>query len=803
MIFADFRQDCFNKLDASGLGSKSGYARRLEDEMNLIKTQYDDYKTDVVEYFLNMVEHTKTNGKIANSNNMLTSYILGITDEDPLKKEKALIKTKSAEFPDIDMDFEDSKRDLVKEYVVEKYGRENVASIAAFGKMQAKNVIKDIARVKGIPHEEVNEVTKTMDIKDTVEKAYNSKDNVRAFFDKYQHMDLLKLCMKLQGNVRHLSQHAAGVVIAPSNITNFCGLEKAKDNIITCFEEAGGSKELSKLGLVKMDFLGLNTLTVIHEALDNIKKNHGKEIDIENIDFYDPEVMKEFASANTVGIFQFERDWVRMMLSRMKITEFKDIAALNALNRPGPQSMGENLWKTKQGLMPYAYLHSSLESILKATYCVIIYQEQVTEIAQKLAGFSDDEADNFRKAMSSGKSDLQKGFNPFEQYEQRFIDGCRKNGIKERINVTRTISGDKDTSLTAQDVKLIEEITEKDGTKGRKISCNVEVSDEIFHQIKQFAGYGFNKSHAVEYSQVAFMAMYLKHYYPIEFMASLLSNTPNAVNQVEHTNKFVDYFFEAKRMKIKVEPPSVNRSNERFTPTKDGIISGFGFIKELGDRAVKEIIEKRPFKNFNEFIMKTSSKSVNKSAMFSLIYSGCFDDFLPIGNDKQNLTLRYGLLEQYVAMRKIKDANLTKSPLPVDAILAEADVCGDQMFNSLLDIIPLDKVNEKYGVDDKMKSFSSVEKINVGTTIRVFGVVQSWFVKRNPAENKGIGFLVVKNGSRTHRFIAWNSEINKITDKIDKILKPKNVITFRIKRERDYKDQKSFMLQVDGMEKLL
>jgi len=807
VILADFKQECFKRLDDKGLGTKQPYTKRLNDEFNILTAQKDDYKTDPVEYFINASEQVKKTGKIKNSNNLLITYLLDISDEDPIAKSKDMIKTKSAEFPDIDMDFEDAKRDLVKEYVIEKYGRDNVASIAAFGKMQAKAVIKDIARVKNIPHEEVNEVTKKMSFKDSLDDAVKNHEEVRLFFEKYKHMDLFGLCKKLNGNVRHISQHAAGVVIAPSNITNFCGLEKAKDSIITCFEEAGGSKELSKLGLVKMDLLGLNTLTVIHEAMKNVKKNHGIDIDIENIDFNDRKLMEVFATGNTVGIFQFERDWVQMMLRRMKTLTFSDIAALNALNRPGPISMGEKLWQTKTGVIPYAYIHPSLEQFLKQTYCVIIYQEQITEIAQALSGFSADEADTFRKAMSSGKADLAKGVNPFEKHEKRFIDGCRKHGINQRINVSRTVVGDKLTSLTAQDIVVTEEGLNKQGLLEKKITCNVEVGDELFYQIKSFAEYGFNKSHAVEYTQIAVQCMFLKHYYPMEFMASVLSNTPNVVNQGDKnkSNKFIDYFYEAKRMKIKVSPPSINKSNARFTPTPDGIISGFSFIKDLGDKAIAEIIKKRPFNSFSDFLQKVSGKEVNKSSMLALIHSGCFDEFIDTASDKKTLYKRYDFVREYVSLRKVKDAAVSKDASSMDAIVEEAEYCGDQIFSSLLDLIDIESKNSKYGIDDRIMSFGSLDKMSINTTIRIFGVVNSYFVKRNPQTGSAVAFINLKNGSKTARLILWNSDIEKIerNDAMRDIFRSKSVITLRVKRDRDYKEDKSFVAMLDGAEKLL
>jgi DNA polymerase III alpha subunit len=446
-----------------------------------------------------------------------------------------------------------------------------------------------------------------------------------------------------------------------------------------------------------------------------------------------------------------------------------------------------------------------LEQFLKETYCVIVYQEQVMEIAQALSGFSSDEADNFRKAMSSGKSDIAKGFNPFVKYEKRFIDGCRRKGINERIAVVRTIYSDSDIPSTAKDVVTTETGVDDKGLPFRKISCTVEVADELFYQIKSFAEYGFNKSHAVEYSQLAVYCMYFKHYYPIEFVASILSNTPNAINPNDKSNKFVDYFFEAKKMKVKVLPPDINESDIRFIPKKDHVLSGFNFIKDLSEEAMNAIIKKRPFTSFKDFVSKVSTKEVNKSSMLALIHSGCFDKFLEINGDKKKLNLRYDLVQEYVAMRKVKDLDVPKEPTAVDAILEESEYCGDQIFNSLIELIDKEVVSAKYSIDDKIMPFSSLEKMNVGTTIRVFGVVNSWFVKTNHLTGNSVGFLNVKNGSKMVKFICWSNDIDKIerVDAIKAMLKPKSVITFRTRRERDYKENKSFLLLLDGMEKLL
>ena len=807
MILADFKEDSFKRLDKLGLGENKEYVHRLNEEMKVFALQFTDYKKSPVDYFVELSEKAKKDGKIPNSNNLLTSYIWEITDEDPLKTKKEIIKTKSAEFPDIDMDFEDARRDLAKEYLIEKYGQENVASICAFGKMKAKSVIKDIGRTKGIDPEETNDVTKTMGVDDDLRESNRDNAVVKAFFDRYEYMDLIGLCDKLVGNVRHLSQHAAGVVIAPSNIMNYCGLERANKKIVTCWEESGGSAELSKAGIIKFDLLGLNTLTVIKDTLKGIKKNYDKDIDIENIDLQDKAVLKGFYDANTIGIFQFERGWIRNQLKKIKITTFEDVAAVNALNRPGPLKNGddEKFYKTKNRIIELAYLHPRLEPHLKETYGVILYQEQCMRIAQDLAGFSEEDADNFRKIAAKGKAMIAKGINPFEKWEKRFLSGCRKNGVNGKVKAYKTVMSKEELPTTAENVKVLDKFTDENGNVVRKVVCDVEVGDEIFNQIKSFAEYGFPKAHAVEYAMISVMGMYLKHYYPIEFMSSLLSNTPNAINQAEKTNKFVDYFFEARRMGIKNFPPNINKSEIKFTPTKEGILGGFGFIKNLGEKAIEEIIEKRPFANFGDFMMKVNGRKVNKSSIFALVHSGCFDEFIGI-EKRSDITKRYELLHDYVVFKKAQNKiDLPYEPTPVDAVMEEGEACGDQIYNTLLDLVDYKGLNSEYEVDDQIMPFSSIEKINVGTKVRVVGVVGSFVIKSNNNTGNKYAFLTIKNGAKNQRIMLWQSEVRKIQSnpEYSDALKTKNVITLRVKRDKDYHSQKTFIGEVEGLKKLI
>ncbi|HUX80477.1 MAG TPA: hypothetical protein VMW10_12155, partial [Alphaproteobacteria bacterium] len=506
------KDKCVEKLNKLELNSTK-YMERLDREFKIFNDQNPDYVNDLFQYFKQCVEYSKTNGKVKNEPHLLTLFVLGVTDEDPVALELDLIKTKSQEFPDIDMDFEDTKRELVKEYLVAKYGHDHVANIIAFGTIKAKSAMKDISRIENIPLEEVEEATKSMDLEDTLDKAYNSNPIARRFFDKYASRNLYGMCAKIEGNVRQVTKHPAGIVIAPFNLHDVVGLQEAKENkngnkeVVTCWEE-GESRELSKIGLIKFDVLGVNTLTIIHDTLKLVKKLHGIDIDINNISLKDKKVIQSFYEARTVGVFQFERAWIRKLLEKIKINKFDDIAAVNALNRPGPLDAGmeTKFWKVKNGFEKPNYLHPKLIPILNQTYSIILYQEQIIRIANELAGWAPDEADAFRSIVSKGKIDLSKGINQFAKYEKLFVESCVKNGVTGRINVIRTITDDSEIPSTATDLKILEEKLDA-GVVSKKISCNVEVSDEIFYQIKAFARYGFNKAHSVAYGFMAYQSM--------------------------------------------------------------------------------------------------------------------------------------------------------------------------------------------------------------------------------------------------------------------------------------------------------
>jgi len=804
MIYIDFKEECEKQLKLKKLDGKKAYKKRLAFELETLQAQDDDYAQSVFQYFWDIKTETAQTGKIKNSNNFLISYLLDISNEDPLKKGKELIKTKAAEFPDIDMDFGDTQRELVKEYLIEKYGQENVASISSFHLMHGKSVVKDVCRIKDVPYDEVDAITKTMDDEEDIETQYWNNEELKYFFDKYIQHDLFELSKKFEGNIRHMSMHPAGVVISPQDtpLSTICGLEKAKDAVVTCWD----GKTLSKVGLIKFDLLGLNTLRVIATAMKAIKANHGVDFDIDEIGFDDKATLKGFYDAKTVGIFQFEKGWIRGILKKIRIDAFGDIAASTALLRPGPLDAGmdKKFWKVKNGVEKPSYLHPALEPILKDTYCIIIYQEQVMEIASQLAGFAPDEADTFRSVLSKGKADLATGINPFEKYERMFIDGCRKKGINETLIVEKTIKSDAEIPVTAKNVETLETGTDKNGVYFKTIKCEVEVSDELFSQIKTFARYGFNKAHSVEYGFLAYQCMYLKVHYPKEYMASLLSNTPNKYDPKNRENKFIDYFIEAKRMKIKINPPSVNRSMEGFIVDDGELLAGFGFIKSLGKGAVRDILSKRPFANFGEFLTKIDGRKTNKSSVMSLIHSGCFDEFLEI-NNRNDLVKRYDLIDEYMIFRKDKKREaMPANPTAISAIESEAEIAGGEIFNSVLHMLDIPKINETFQVDDQIMKFSALQTIETGTTIRIAGIVTSYSSFTSKKGNV-VGILNMKSGSNTIKIMAWKKEVTIIDRRPDikDVLRAGNVITVRVKRGKEYMGQKSFVLDLERVEKLI
>ncbi len=510
----------------------------------------------------------------------LVSYALGITAIDPLKYDllfERFLNPERISMPDIDIDFSDRGRDRVIEYVTHKYGQENVSQIITFGTFAARGVVRDVGRVMSIPYSEVDKIAKMIPFKvgQTIDGALAEEpDLARLAKSDPKISQLLDYSRTLEGLARHASTHAAGVVISPVPLTEKVPLFKSsRDEITTQYDMKG----VEDIGLLKMDFLGLRTLTVIDDAVKMIKQNHGVEIKLDNIALDDPAVYELYGNGATVGIFQFESGGMRDYLKKLQPESLDDLAAMNALYRPGPLDSGmiDVYIKRKHGEEKIEYLHPDMEPVLKNTFGVIVFQEQVLQLASRLAGFSLGNADILRKAMGKKIAKLM------AEQKKAFINGCMENDITKKL------------------------------------------ANEIFHQIETFARYGFNKSHSVGYAYLAYQTAYLKAHYPREFMAALMTSEMN------NTDRIIILKEECRSMGIAILPPNINKSYAYFTVEGDAIRFGLAAIKNVGMTAVQKIIECREdsgqFKSLCDFTARADISSLNKRMIESMVAAGAFD----------------------------------------------------------------------------------------------------------------------------------------------------------------------------------
>ena len=513
----------------------------------------------------------------------IVAYALGITNVDPLKYDllfERFLNPARKSMPDIDIDFADDRRGEVIDYVKEKYGHECVSQIITLNTLSSKAVIRDVARVLKIPIPTVNNITKYIPSKFgkvfSIETALNEVAELRWVRDSKdeQIVNLIRHAKVLEGMNRNASKHAAGVVIAPSKVSDFVPLSSpnAQEEVVTQFNML----ELEKFGILKMDFLGLRTLTIIKDTIELVKKNHNIDIDIDAIEDGDELTYKLFAKGQTSGVFQFESPPMREHLKNLKPKSIKDLAAMNALYRPGPMQFIDDFLDRKHGKKPIEYAHPILEDILKETYGVIVYQEQVIKIANKVGGMSLGEADLLRRAM--GKKNLKM----MAEQKVKFIQGAMKNNISEKI------------------------------------------ANEIFENIDKFANYGFNKSHAVAYSIIAYQTAYLKAHYTPEFLAA------NLKNEFGSRDKVAKFLEDCRKLKIPVLPPNVNKPSVYFDVEKGKIRFGLSAIKNVGVHAIEEIKRSREefgknFKTIFEFCANVDTRIVNKRTVEGLILAGAFD----------------------------------------------------------------------------------------------------------------------------------------------------------------------------------
>ena len=522
----------------------------------------------------------------------LVSYALDITQIDPLKYDlifERFLNPERVSMPDIDIDFDYVRRDEVVEYVNELYGRDHVSQIVTFGRMQARNAIRDVGRVLDISYGKVDKIAKLVPavINMTLDRALKESDKFKeAYQSDAESKRLIDTARKVEALPRHTSIHAAGVVMSKEILTDIVPLALSNDQVVTQFNMT----EIEELGLLKMDFLGLRNLTVIKDTIKDVKENHGIDVDIENIDENDPNIIDQFNKAKTIGLFQFESTGMRNFLKNLKPTVFDDLVAANSLFRPGPMDEIPTYIHNKNNPEDVSFLDEKLKPILGVTYGIIVYQEQVMQIVQQLGGFSLGEADNLRRAMSKKKMDVMEANRDIfvngkvDENGEVIIPGCIRNGVSEKA------------------------------------------ANKIYDEMISFAKYAFNKSHSAAYSLVAVQTAYLKHYFPEEYMANLISSV------MDSASKLYLYVSEAKSMGIDVIAPDVNLSYQKFFAKDGKIIFGLSGIKNLGINFINAIIDARQkdgeflnFKDFLERVEAIDSRALNKKGLESLIKAGAFD----------------------------------------------------------------------------------------------------------------------------------------------------------------------------------
>src|SRR5579859_6531121 len=613
--------------------SLAEYECRLTSEIEMIKKmRYEGYFLIVWDFIhyarAQGVPVGPGRGSAAGS---LASYALRITDVDPLQYNllfERFLNPERVSMPDIDIDFCMRRRGELIDYVTQKYGRENVAQIITFGTMAAKAAVKDVGRAMNIPYGEVDRLAKLIpntlgiELKDALEEApqlkaaVNADDNLK---------ELMAVALRLEGLSRHASTHAAGVVISPRPLTEIVPLYKSnKDEITTQYD----MNALERVGLLKMDFLGLTTLTVLHDTVRMVQQNRGVKIDIDNLSLEDEETYRLFARGDTTAIFQFESHGMRDILRRYQPTRIEDLTALNALYRPGPIQGGmiDDFINRKHGKTKVAYELPQLKDILEETYGVILYQEQVMQIANRLASFSLGEADILRRAMGKKKKE--------EMAAQRakFMAGCATNKIPEKK------------------------------------------AEKIFNLMEEFAGYGFNKSHSCAYALLAYQTAYLKTHYPVEFMAALLTS------EAGNSDKIVKYINEARGMSIKILPPDVNESDLYFTPIGEAIRFGLAAIKNVGENTAKAIRDSRlsagEFTSLYDLCERIEARYLNKRVFESLIKSGAMDSLGARESMLASVDDAVNALQRASRMRESGQHGLfgtAAAPAPIAFQMREAD----------------------------------------------------------------------------------------------------------------------------------
>lgn len=740
-------EDYLKKLATEGMYNRyenvtDDIKERFDFEFNTIKNMgFVDYFLIVWDFIRYARKHEiqvgPGRGSAAGS---IVSYCLGITDVDPLKFNllfERFLNPERVSMPDIDIDFCYERREEVIEYVNRKYGESHVAQIVTFGTLAARNAIRDVGRALDMSYAKVDYIAKQVPqaLNMTLEKALEISETFKGIYDSEEESRLLiDMALKLEGLPRHTSTHAAGVVISKDELTEYVPLTRNDKIIATQFNMI----ELEELGLLKMDFLGLRTLTVIRDAINLIRENEGNTISFEKFDYNDPDVLKMFAKSETLGVFQFESSGMRAFLKELKPDEFSDLVAANALFRPGPMKQIPKFVASKHDKSKISYIHPKLEPILKSTYGCIVYQEQVMQIVQQIGGYSLGRADIVRRAISKKKMKVM------EEERQNFIYGNEKEGVCGAI-----ANG----------------VDEKS-------------ANEIYDLIIDFADYAFNKSHSVAYSVVAYRTAWLKYYYPREFMAAQISTYTNDIKQVSL------YIEEIKRLGIDILPPNINYSFKNFTVENKKIRFGLKAVKNVGDNLIDVIVigrDKGKYKSLKDFVDRINAidkSALNKRAVEALIRCGAMDDFE--GNRAQYLAIYESVLSSSSSTAKnnvlgqfslFENTNVSED-LPLlrdfrqkDKLDMEKEVIGMYISGHPLD--PYREIIEKSTNINTNQIFEKYrENLLKYSKVKVGGILKSkkTMITKN---NKMMAFAALEDLFGTIELVIFPNVFSKYKDLID------------------------------------
>ena len=604
---------CYEGLNRRYGSEKPELTERLDYELSVIRNM------GFIDYFLivwDFINYAKTNGIMVgpgrgSAAGSIVAYTLAITDIDPLKYDllfERFLNPERVSMPDIDVDFCYERRGEVIDYVVSKYGKDNVAQIVTFGTLAAKGVIRDVGRVLDMPYAQVDAIAKMIpkELNITIDKALKMNPLLKKEYDENSQIKyLIDMSKRLEGLPRHTSMHAAGVLISQKAVDEYVPLSRSSDGTITTQYIM---TTLEELGLLKMDFLGLRTLTVIQDAVNLVKKNKGVTINLHDIDYNDKQVLDYIGTGKTDGIFQIESAGMKSFMKELKPESLEDIIAGIALYRPGPMDFIPKYLKGKNDRDSITYDCPQLEPILKTTHGCIVYQEQVMQIVRDLAGYTLGRSDLLRRAMSKKKQAVMEKERKNFVYgnEEEGVDGCIKRGIDEAT------------------------------------------ANKIYDEMIDFAKYAFNKSHAAAYGVVSYQTAYLKYYYPVEFMASLLTSV------IDNSSKVIEYVQTCKGMGIDILPPDINQSERNFTAQGGAIRYGLSALKSIGKAMVDQLVSERnargPFQNLQEFLERISECDLSKRIVESLIKAGALDCLE--GNRRQKMMIYTSIMDNISQSKK-------------------------------------------------------------------------------------------------------------------------------------------------------